>query len=67
MDTSQKATDKRQNQWRKVSDIPNCINTEQLTQFLSHIPKDYSLKELILQAMRADAAALVAKELGYEV
>ena len=43
------------------------MSTDQLRQFFAHISKDPSLREQVLQAVSADAAALIAQELGYEV
>ena len=42
------------------------MSTDQLRQFFAHISKDPSLREQVLQAVSADAAALIAQELGYE-
>ena len=53
----------RQNQ----HDIPSRMSTDQLRQFFAHIAQDPSLREQVLQAVSADAAALIAQELGYEV
>ena len=43
------------------------MSTDQLRQFFAHISRDPSLREQVLQAVSADAAALIAQELGYEV
>jgi len=43
------------------------MSTDQLRQFFAHIARDPSLKEQVLQAVSADAAASIAQELGYEV
>ena len=43
------------------------MSTDQLRQFFAHIFRDPALKEQVLQAVSADAAALIAQELGYEV
>ena len=43
------------------------MSTDQLRQFFAHISRDPSLKEQVLQAVSADAAALIAQELGYKV
>ena len=43
------------------------MSTDQLRQFFAHISRDPSLREQLLQAVSADAAALIAQELGYEV
>ena len=48
-------------------DIPNRMSTDQLRQFFAHISRVPSLREQVLQAVSADAAALIAQELGYEV
>ena len=47
--------------------ISSDMSTEQLRQFFAHISRDPSLREQVLQAVSADAAALIAQELGYEV
>ena len=43
------------------------MSTDQLRQFFAHIARDASLKQQVLQAVSADAAALIAQQLGYEV
>ena len=43
------------------------MSTDQLRQFFAHIARDPSLKLQVAQAVSADAAALIAQELGYEV
>ena len=43
------------------------MSTDQLRQFFAHISRDSALREQVLQAVSADAAALIAQELGYEV
>ena len=48
-------------------DTPSRMSTDQLRQFFAHISRDPSLREQVLQAVSADAAALIAQELGYEV
>ena len=47
--------------------ISSDMSTDQLRQFFAHISRDPSLREQVLQAVSADAAALIAQELGYEV
>ena len=46
---------------------PQPHEQDQLRQFFAHISRDPSLREQVLQAVSADAAALIAQELGYEV
>ena len=46
---------------------PSGMSTDQLRQFFAHISRDPSLREEVLQAVSADAAAQIAQELGYEV
>ena len=48
-------------------DITSSMSTDQLRQFFAHISRDPSLRVQVLQAVSADAAALIAQELGYEV
>ena len=43
------------------------MSTDQIRQFFAHISRDPSLRERVLKAVSADAAALIAQELGYEV
>ena len=43
------------------------MSTDQLRQFFAHIARDPALKQQVLQAVSADAAALIAQQLGYEV
>ena len=43
------------------------MSTDQLRQFFAHIARDPALKQQVQQAVSADAAALIAPELGYEV
>ena len=43
------------------------MSTDQLRQFFAHIARDPSFKQQVLQAVSADAAALIAQQLGYEV
>ena len=47
--------------------ISSGMSTDQLRQFFAHISRDPSLRQQVLQAVSADAAALIAQELGYEV
>lgn len=47
--------------------ISSDMSTDQLRQFFAHISTDPSLREQVLQAVSADAAALIAQKLGYEV
>ena len=62
------STGKRQEQTgQNRHPIPNPMSTDQLRQFFAHISRDPSLREQVLQAVSADAAALIAQELGYEV
>ena len=43
------------------------MSTDQLRQFFAHIARDPGLKQKVVQAVSADAAALIAQQLGYEV
>ena len=47
--------------------ISSDMSSDQLRQFFAHISRDPSLREQVLQAVSADAAALIAQKLGYEV
>ena len=48
-------------------DISRSMSTDQLRQFFAHIARDPALKQQVVQAVSADAAALIAQRLGYEV
>ena len=43
------------------------MSTDQLKQFFAHIARDPALKQQVSQAVSADATALIAQQLGYEV
>ena len=61
--TSQQAKEQEQTRQNQQT-IPSGMSTDQLRQFFAHISRDPSLKEQVLQAVSADAAALIAQNLG---